>query len=304
MAEIYVVGNKSDENVRLDIFVFKHKNNISRTYIQKLITERYITVNSRFEKSGYKIKCGDQVEIDLPEPADLKAEPENIPLEIVYEDEDLIIINKPAGMVVHPAPGNTKNTLVNAVLYHSKNLSGINGILRPGIVHRLDKDTSGLMVIAKNDITHRKLQGKWQKREISRKYIALVHGRFLQKKFTVKAPIGRDPIDRQKMKVTDKNSREAVTHFEVIETFKNYSLINAKLDTGRTHQVRVHLAFIKHPVAGDVVYGSKKDTQIINRQALHSAFLSFNHPVNNRYIEFASVLPEDMKRAIEFVKNI
>ncbi|MBI5417307.1 RluA family pseudouridine synthase [Candidatus Poribacteria bacterium] len=302
MAEIFVVDNKEDENLRLDVFVQKKKPDISRTWIQKLIQSGHITVNRENGKSGYKVKYNDQIEAVFPEAIpDEKAEPENIPLEIIYEDKNLIVINKPSGMVVHPAPGNLNGTLVNALLYHCKNLSGINGVLRPGIVHRLDKNTSGLMVIAKDDITHQKLKEEWEERKVNRKYIALIHGSFSQDKFMINAPIGRDPDDRQKMKVTDKNSRIAITHFEVIKKINKYTLLFAKLDTGRTHQVRVHLAFIKHPVVGDSMYGKKKDSDIISRQALHSALLGFKHPIKKKYMEFESPLPEDIQNAINNV---
>ncbi len=304
MTETIIVDNINDENIRLDVFIIKNIKNLSRTFIQKMISNGYVDVNNKKEKAGYKTKLNDKIDIIYPELETVSIEPENIPLEILHEDKYLLIINKPAGIVVHPSNGHYSGTLVNALLYHCKNLSGINGVMRPGIVHRLDKDTSGLMVIAKDDFTHKKLQDKWQNREINRKYIALVHGTFAQTKFMINAPIGRDQNDRQKMKVTDKNSRTAITHFTLIEKYINHSLISAKLDTGRTHQVRVHLAFIKHPVVGDNIYGHGKDNNIISRQALHSALLEFVHPKTNESLEFASQLPGDIIDAIKKINEI
>ena len=262
--------------------------------IQKLIKNGKIKVNGVAEKANYIIKDGDGIEIEIPEPEKLSVEAENIPLEIVYEDEMLAVINKPRGMVVHPAPGNYSSTLVNALLFNCDNLSGINGVLRPGIVHRLDKDTSGLIVVAKNDIAHASLSKQISEKEANREYLALVHGIITSDHATVDAPIGRDENDRKKMAVTFKNSKNAITDFFVIERFEEYTYVRAVLKTGRTHQIRVHMAYMGHPVVGDDKYGRRKNEFLLHGQFLHAYRLRFRHPLTDQYMDFQSPLPSNL----------
>lgn len=284
---------------RIDVFAAQQLEVISRSYIQKLIAAEYVKVNGKVVKANYKLQCGDAIEIILPELEPIEVAAENIPLDVLYEDEDVIVINKPRGMVVHPAPGNYSGTLVNALLNHCENLSGINGKIRPGIVHRLDKDTSGVMVAAKSDRAHASLAGQIKDRTASRKYLAIVHGNLEQDHGVINAPIGRHPTDRKKMAVVFTNSKEAVTRFTVISRFGAYTLVECKLLTGRTHQIRVHMAYIGHPVAGDPVYGPLKPQFAIAGQALHARELTFQHPVTNETLAFAAPLPEDMRRILD-----
>ncbi|MEW6088209.1 MAG: RluA family pseudouridine synthase [bacterium] len=297
--EIIVSENESKK--RFDLFLSRQNLDLSRSRIQNLIKDGKIKVNGRAGKSHYKTKAGDVIQVEIPDPVEISARPENIPLKILYEDEHLIVIDKPAGMVTHPAAGNYTGTLVNALLYHCKNLSGINGCLRPGIVHRLDKDTSGVMVAAKDDKTHQGLSQQWHKRTITRKYIALVKGRIERGSFGIEAPIARHRVHRKKMAVNLDKGRPAVSKVRVLERFKDASLLEVELKTGRTHQIRVHLSYLKHPVIGDVQYGKKSD--LIGRQALHAALLGFVHPITNRYMEFSSPLPEDIKSAIKYFQR-
>ncbi len=300
IVEIYV---SEEDNERIDAYLAKELNEISRSYIQKLIEKNLIKVNGKCVKSKYLVKEGDYILVELPEPKRLEIVPENIPLDIVYEDEDIAVINKPQGMVVHPAPGNYSGTLVNALLYHFDNLSTINGIIRPGIVHRIDKDTSGLLVIAKNDFTHRILSEELKKHNIVRIYIALVHGNIKEDKGTINEPIGRHPIDRKKMAVTAKNSKEAITHFEVLERFGDYTLVKAQLETGRTHQIRVHMAYINHPVVGDFVYSKYKNKFDLQGQLLHAKKLELIHPRTQEYMRFESNLPDYFVKVLDILKN-
>ncbi len=294
--EFYV---EDGNNERLDVFITRRIRNLSRSYAQKLIKKGYITVDGASQKSNYRVKMGETVRIFIPPPKKLEAKPERIPLDILYEDDDIIVVNKPKGMVVHPAPGNYSGTLVNALLYHCDNLSGINGKIRPGIVHRLDKDTSGVMVAAKNDSAHRKLVEQIKQRKIKRRYIALVYGCIKEEKGTINAPIGRHPVNRKKMAVTDKNSKHAVTHFEVLERFKDFTLIKVFLDTGRTHQIRVHMAYIGHPVVGDPKYSKAKNDIGLDTQALHAQVLSLYHPATGEYMEFEAPIPEEFKSVLK-----
>jgi 23S rRNA pseudouridine1911/1915/1917 synthase len=234
---------------------------------------------------------------------ELNIEPEPIPLDIVYEDADVIVVNKPRGMVVHPAPGHYTGTLVNALLHHCRDLSGINGVLRPGIVHRIDKDTSGLLMAAKNDKAHLSLAGQLKAHTVTRKYIAVVHGNVAHDRGTIDAPIGRDPSDRQRFTVTGKNGKEAVTHFIVLDRIQDYSVLELKLETGRTHQIRVHMKYIGHPLVGDPMYGRSKGNPI-DGQALHAGVLGFAHPADGRYLEFAAELPEDMKHLLDVLRTL
>ena len=294
---IYLVVTSEISGVRLDKFL---SDNIGKTrsFVQNMISDGLVKVNGKTEKASYSVKLGDNVEYDLPEIKVLDAKPQDIPIDIVYEDDDVLIVNKEAGMVVHPAPGNPDNTLVNAVMKHCEGkLSGINSVIRPGIVHRIDKDTSGLLVIAKNDEAHLNLSEQFKVHSITREYTAIVNGHFKESSGTIDAPIGRHGVNRKKMAVTDKNSKNAVTHFEVLEEYPKYSLIKCKLETGRTHQIRVHMAFIGHPLLGDSVYGDKNKIGI-EGQMLHAGKLGFVHPASGKYIEFESDLPDNYKKVL------
>ncbi|MHB8124285.1 MAG: RluA family pseudouridine synthase [Desulfitobacteriaceae bacterium] len=264
----------------------------SRSFVQNLISEGHVLVNGEIKKANYKIRLGDQVQVEIPEPRLLEVLPEDIPLDIVFEDEDLIVVNKVQGMVVHPAPGAWTGTLVNALMYHCDNLSGINGVLRPGIVHRIDKDTSGLLVIAKSDLAHEKLSEQLKEHSTARKYRAIVHGILQEPGGTVNAPIGRDPSERKRMAVTSQNSKRAVTHYTILENFREFSNVEVQLETGRTHQIRVHMAYIRHPVLGDPLYGPKQNRFNLNGQMLHAVELGFVHPRNGNWLQFSAPLPE------------
>lgn len=303
-----------EDGMRLDVFLCEKIEGHSRTYMQKLIEQNTVMVNDKAVKSNYKLKTGEKVSVQIPEPVPLEIEPEDIELEIVYEDKDIILINKPQGMVVHPAHGNYSGTVVNALLSHCAapeedegtediSLSGINGVLRPGIVHRIDKDTSGIIVIAKNDEAHLSLSEQLRAHTISRKYIALLEGKVKNDRGTIETLIGRDPRDRKKMAVVNTNGKNAVTHYKVLERFNSYTLIEAQLETGRTHQIRVHMAFIGHPVVGDTVYGFKKQKFDTNGQLLHAKLLGFNHPTKGQYVEFESQLPAYFERILEILRS-
>lgn len=289
--------NKEDEGVRLD----KHLSNVypefSRVYIQKLIEDGVVLVNNHKEKASYKVKENDLISIEDIEIYDLEIKPENIELDIVYEDKDIIVINKKQGMIVHPAPGVYKGTLVNALLYHCKDLSSINGVKRPGIVHRIDKDTSGLIVVAKNDIAHELLSNQLKDKTMNREYVALVHGIINENRGKINAPIGRDLKNRIKMAVS-KDGKDAITHFEVLERFKAYTLVYCKLETGRTHQIRVHLDYIGHPLAADPVYGPKITLEG-NGQYLHATKLTLIHPSSNEKMTFEAPLPDYFENMIK-----
>ncbi len=277
---------------RLDMVVASYFSDVTRSRAQQLIAEGFVKVNGAAKNKNYKVKFGDKLSIHTPKPKPVETAPENIPLDIRYEDEDLLVVNKPKGMVVHPAAGHENGTLVNALLYHcGKSLSGINGELRPGIVHRIDKDTSGLLVVAKNDFAHQSLARQIKAHSFTREYEAVVYGNLKQDEGTVDAPIGRHPTHRKKMAVTDKHSRHAVTHYEVIERYNGFTHVRLHLETGRTHQIRVHMAYIGHPVAGDAVYGPKKVITALEGQCLHARLLGFDHPRSGRYVEVESELP-------------
>lgn len=299
-----IVENDDDfkDTVRVDAFLSSKLKDMSRSQIQKLIEEKNITVNDKIIKSNYKIKSGDKIFVSIPEPKELEIAAEDIDIEIIYEDDDLAVINKPQGMVVHPAAGNYSGTLVNALLKRCSNLSGINGIIRPGIVHRIDKDTSGVLVIAKNDIAHRSLAEQIKEHSVKRIYIALVEGIMKNDNGTVDKPIGRHHVERKKMAIVQ-NGRNAVTHYSVIERFRNNTLIEARLETGRTHQIRVHMSYIGHPLVGDPVYGFKKQKFKLAGQALHAKVLGFIHPRTNEYIEFMSPLPEYFENLLKLLRK-
>lgn len=292
---------EEEQNERIDKFL-STVNEWSRTQVQNWIKEGNVTVNGKNIKSNYKLQRDDEVVLIIPELEPLQIEPENIPLDIVYEDEDVIVVNKPRGMVVHPAPGHYSGTLVNALMYHCKDLSGINGVIRPGIVHRIDKDTSGLIMVAKNDFAHVSLVEQLKAKTTKRIYYGIVHGVIPHDKGTIDAPIGRDPHDRQKMTVTEENSREAITHFTVLERFHHYTYVQCQLETGRTHQIRVHMKYIGFPLAGDPKYGPKK-TLAIAGQALHAAKLGFIHPRTKEELFFERPIPEDMEQLLEQLRK-
>jgi len=292
-----------DIGERIDRYLTNQEEDWTRTQVQKWIKEERVTVEGEPVKANYKLRLGDHIILKVPPPAELEIKPEDIPIHIVYEDQDVIVIDKPRGLVVHPAPGNYSGTIVNGLLYHCKDLSGINGVLRPGIVHRIDKDTSGLIMVAKNDKAHLSLAQQLQEHTVERKYIALVHGTFPHEVGTVDAPIGRDPKDRKKMAVVFENSKHAITHFVVKERFKQHSLIECRLETGRTHQIRVHMQYIGHPIVGDPKYG-KGDTLGMNGQALHASTLGFVHPRSGERLIFQSEIPHDMSAVIERLRHM
>ncbi|AQR79700.1 RNA pseudouridine synthase [Paenibacillus larvae subsp. larvae] len=296
------IAGEEHAGERIDKFVSECLDGVSRTQIQQWIKEGHISVNEKQVKPNYKLAEGDRIKLNIPDPEQVDIRPEPIPLDIYYEDKDVIVVNKPRGMVVHPAPGHSSGTLVNALMYHCKDLSGINGEMRPGIVHRIDKDTSGLIMAAKHDKAHASLADQLKEHSVTRKYLALVQGNLAHEQGTVEAPIGRDPKDRKLYTVTEKNSKEAVTHFVVMERFGDYTLTELKLETGRTHQIRVHMKFIGHPLVGDPAYGKSKK-EWIRGQALHAAVLGFKHPMTREYLEFEAPLPEDMKQLIHSLRN-
>ncbi len=286
---------------RLDAFIAENTD-ISRSRAVKLIEDGWVLLNGKKANKKTAVKVGDQIELSLPDAIPLEAKAEDIPLNIIYEDSDLLVVNKPKGMVVHPAAGNYEGTLVNALLAHcGDSLSGIGGVMRPGILHRIDKNTSGLLMVAKNDVAHSFLSEQIKEHSFTREYEAVVYGNVKQDSGTVDAPIGRHPVKRKQMAVTDKNSKNAVTHFEVIERYNGFTHIRCRLETGRTHQIRVHMAFIGHPVAGDEVYGPKKAIKELGGQCLHAKKVGFIHP-NGEYMEFDSELPDYFKHFLERIR--
>lgn len=292
------IVTKEDVGKRIDKFLSNQFDKWSRSQIQIWIKEGNVNVNNRTVKANHTLAENDEIILMVPPQKELAVEAEDIHLDIVYEDSDVIIINKQRGMTVHPAPGHYSGTIVNALLFHCNDLSGINGVLRPGIVHRIDKDTSGLIMVAKNDVAHKSLAEQLMVHSVNRTYIALVHGVIPHDKGMIDAPIGRDSNDRQKMIVTANHSKEAITHFVVKERFNDYTFIECKLETGRTHQIRAHLKYIGYPLVGDQKYSSKKNYNI-SGQALHAKILGFHHPRSGEYLEFDSELPEDMTNLIE-----
>lgn len=292
-----------EEGDRLDVYLSTQFGDMSRSYIQKIIKDKKVKVNGKEEKSKYLVKEDDKIVIEIPEPKLLEVKPQDIPIDIVYEDEDVLIVNKPQNMVVHPAPGNYENTLVNAILYHCKEkLSSINGVIRPGIVHRIDKDTSGILMIAKNNNTHNSLSEQLKDHSITREYEFICHGVVKEDKITVDKPIGRNPKDRLKMAIV-KDGKNATTHFEVIERYDNFTHMKARLETGRTHQIRVHALSINHPLLGDPIYGPKNIKFKTKGQTLHARKLGFIHPRSKEYIEFNSELPEYFRNIIQKLKK-
>lgn len=288
------VVTTEEQGTRLDVLLTSRFQELSRSHLQKIIASGLVAVNGKASKANYKAQSEDRISITFSEAKPVEIVAESIPLDILYEDTDIIVVNKPRGMVVHPATGNYQGTLVNALLDHCQDLSGINGEIRPGIVHRLDKDTSGVIVAAKNDHAHLSLAEQIKNRTASRKYIAIVHGNIAEEQGIINAPLGRHPSDRKKMAVTFSNSKEAITRFRVCERFVNFTLVECKLQTGRTHQIRVHMQYIGHPVVGDPKYGPEKKRFAIAGQALHSAELSLKHPTTGQDMLFTAPLPQDM----------
>ncbi|MFD2171495.1 RluA family pseudouridine synthase [Tumebacillus lipolyticus] len=291
---------------RVDKLLPAWVSDLSRTQVQDLIDGESILVNGKKIKSNYKVRQGDVITLDLPDPVEVTLVAEDIPLDVRYEDQDVVVVNKPRGMVVHPAAGHASGTLVNALLFHCKDLSGINGEVRPGIVHRIDKDTSGLLMAAKNDLAHRHLASQLKAHTVTRKYIAVVHGVLQHDLGTVEAPIGRHPVHRQQMAVIREGGREAITHFQVLERLEKHTVVELMLETGRTHQIRVHMDFIGHPLVGDPKYGNQKRNrydEILEGQALHAQVLGFVHPRTEEYLEFSSDLPEELVRLIDFLRQ-
>lgn len=292
------------KNERLDVFLVRQQPDFSRSHIQKLIADEKVLVDGKKRKANYKLQGGETVALTIPDPEPVEILPENIPLDILYEDEDIIVVNKARGMVVHPAAGVTSGTLVNALLYHCHDLSGINGEIRPGIVHRLDKDTSGVMVCAKNDAAHVNLAEQIRTKAAHRDYLAIVHGNIKEENGIIKGDIGRHPTDRKKMAIVRENGKPAVTHFTVLERFGEYTLVKCRLETGRTHQIRVHMASIGHPLVNDPKYGPRKKSPFaIKGQALHSLKLTLTHPRTGEVMEFTAPLPEDMEVILKALRN-
>ncbi|MBQ5591488.1 MAG: RluA family pseudouridine synthase [Clostridia bacterium] len=292
MDEIIITVSDEFSSQRIDK-ALSSLTDFTRSHIQRILENGEVTVNGKTASKGLRLTAGDEIRFTPPEPVEIEAKPENIPLDVVYEDSDLLVVNKPRGMVVHPAAGNYDGTLVNALLYHcGDSLSGINGVIRPGIVHRIDKDTSGLLIVAKNDFAHERLAEQIKEHSFKRQYRAVVHGGFKEPQGTVNAPIGRSPKDRKKMCVTERNSRSAVSHYEVLDSNGKFSYIRVTLETGRTHQIRVHMSHIGHPVAGDPVYGPKNGVTSLGGQCLHAGLIGFVHPRDGRYIELEADLPD------------
>lgn len=299
----FKITNENDIGVRIDKYLSANIEGKSRSFIQGLIDSDSVIVNEKKIKSNYKLKDKDIVEVVMPEPVELYVKPEKLDLNIIYEDKDIIVLNKPQGVVVHPAPGNYSGTLVNGLLYHCNDLSGINGVIRPGIVHRIDKDTSGILVIAKNDEAHNVLAEQFKEHSIKREYYALVEGKFSKLEGTIDKPLGRNKKDRLKMAIVEDGKR-AVTHYKVLEQYNNNtSLIKCILETGRTHQIRVHMASIGHPLVGDPLYGSKKQKFKLNGQVLHAKTLGFIHPTSKEYMEFDSELPKYYLDLLEILRK-
>ncbi len=296
--KVYVIKKDEDEE-RLDKFLALKNNDFSRSYIQKLIDKKRVKVNGKARKSSYRLKEEDRVILEIPEPREPEIKAVEMDLDIIYEDKNIIVLNKPAGLVVHPVPGNWDNTLVNGLLEYTDQLSGINGIKRPGIVHRLDKDTSGALVVAKNNISHQSLIKQFKERKVKKIYHTIIRGNLSYNKGKIDAPIGRNPVQRKKMAVTDRNSKKALTLFKVLERFKDFTYLEIELKTGRTHQIRVHLAYIGHPIIGDKKYSRKKNKLGVKRQLLHAHKIGFFHPVSGQWQEYTAPLPEDFNQFLE-----
>ena len=298
MEKLFFTIEKGGE--RIDKYLSEQLEDMTRSHIQKLIKENMVRVNGMAVKSNFKLSASDQIEVEIPELKEPDILPENIPLDILYEDQDILVVNKPKGMVVHPAPGHYTGTLVNAIMYHCKdNLSGINGVMRPGIVHRIDMDTTGSLLICKNDRAHQALAEQLKEHSITRKYHAIVHGRLKEDEGTIDKPLGRHPIDRKKMSVHCTNGREAITHYRVLKRFQQFTYIECQLETGRTHQIRVHMSSIGHPILGDQIYGPAKCPYKLQGQTLHAKVLGITHPTTGEYMEFDAPLPDYFQGLLE-----
>lgn len=302
MAEYHLISDIDNE--RIDKFLSRELTELSRSYIQKLLKEQHILVNGKAVKANYKLSQDDSIEVSVPESEPLDVVPEDIPLDIIYEDNDILVVNKPKGMVVHPAPGHYSHTLVNAVLFHcGSDLSGINGVIRPGIVHRIDMDTTGSLLVCKNDKAHQILAEQLKEHSITRCYHAIIIGNLKDDQGTVNAPIGRDPVDRKKMSTRSNSFRPAVTHYRVLERFGDYTYIECKLETGRTHQIRVHMSSIGHPILGDKIYGPAKCPFKLEGQTLHAKTLGIIHPSTGEYMEFDAPLPEYFLKLLDKLRK-
>lgn len=298
----YQIGLDEDDE-RLDKWMSGAIAELSRSYIQKCIKNNKVFVNNKPQKASYRLKVDDEIVFQIPEAAQPAIEAENIPLSILYEDDDLLIVDKPKNMVVHPAPGHYSGTLVNAVMYHCKdNLSGINGVLRPGIVHRIDKDTTGSLIICKNDLAHNHIAEQLKEHTITRKYRAIVHGVVAAEEGTIAAAIGRDPLNRRKMAINERNGKQAVTHYKVLKRFREYTYIECQLETGRTHQIRVHMTSIGHPLLGDEVYGTRKSPYHLCGQTLHAMVIGFLHPRTGEYMEISAPLPAYFEHLLQIME--
>lgn len=304
MNEIVMEITPEMEGERIDKCISNYLESLSRSYIQKIIKDGKAYVNDAVVKANYKVKVDDKVQFEIPDCEEPDIPPQDIPLDILYEDKDILIVNKPKDMVVHPAPGHYEGTLVNAIMFHCKGeLSGINGVLRPGIVHRIDKDTTGSIIICKNDEAHRKIAQQLKEHSITRKYRAIVYGRIMEEEGTVNAPIGRHPTDRKKMAINEKNGKPAVTHYKVLERFDKYTYIECQLETGRTHQIRVHMTSIGHPLLGDEVYGNAKCPFKLEGQTLHAMTIGFIHPTTGEYVEYEAPLPEYFEHLLQILRT-
>ena len=304
MNEIVMEITPEMEGERIDKCISNYLESLSRSYIQKIIKDGKAYVNDAVVKANYKVKVDDKVQFEIPDCEEPDIPPQDIPLDILYEDKDILIVNKPKDMVVHPAPGHYEGTLVNAIMFHCKDeLSGINGVLRPGIVHRIDKDTTGSFIICKNDEAHRKIAQQLKEHSITRKYRAIVYGRIMEEEGTVNAPIGRHPTDRKKMAINEKNGKPAVTHYKVLERFDKYTYIECQLETGRTHQIRVHMTSIGHPLLGDEVYGNAKCPFKLEGQTLHAMTIGFIHPTTGEYVEYEAPLPEYFEHLLQILRT-
>lgn len=304
MRQSYVVPAEA-QGVRIDKFLSEACDGLSRSYLQKLLKSELVEVDKRTVKNSYKLSAGERIEFEVPEAAEPEIKAEDIPLDIIYEDSDIILVNKPKGMVVHPAAGHYSQTLVNGLMYHCRDgLSGINGVLRPGIVHRIDMDTTGVLIVCKNDFAHNAIAEQLKVHSITRKYFAIVHGVIQEDEGTVDAPIGRHPVDRKKMSINRKNGKEAVTHYRVLERFRQFTYVECQLETGRTHQIRVHMASIGHPLLGDSVYGPSKSPFKLQGQTLHAGVLGIVHPRTGNYMEFSAPLPEYFSELLDKLRKI
>lgn len=303
LQEYHFIVSEESEGERIDKYLNELMDSLSRSYIRKLLDSENVTVNNASVKANYRVRTDDEIRLYLPPVKTPDIEPENIPLSVLYEDNDVIVVNKPKNMVVHPAPGHYSGTLVNALLYHcSGNLSGINGILRPGIVHRIDKDTTGSVIVCKNDFAHNSIAAQLKDHSIVRKYHAIVCGVLKEEEGTVHTLIGRHPADRKKMAVVKSGGKDAVTHYRVLQRFEKYTYVECVLETGRTHQIRVHMASIGHPLLGDTVYGAPSSPYRLEGQCLHAKILGFSHPVTGEYIETDAPLPEYFSRLLNILR--